>query len=164
MNSLNKMPGVDLIYPLCSFKRANPADPCCFESRKHNHLEMKAEYVQLNHSLRMACGFISMRHKACEALLTSTTCLFAYVCAVYEARDGPRAPRELWDCTSLTGAVNSRSVRKPAFICSLNYRVHLSWGFGMHWPRSCWEKQWLQSAIPSSICVRPPDYETHSCA
>lgn len=95
MNSLNKMPGVDLIYPLCSFKRANSADPCRFEFRKHNHLEMKAEYVQLNHSLRMACGFISMQHKACEALLTRTTCLFAYACAVYEARDGPRAPREL---------------------------------------------------------------------
>lgn len=57
------------------------------------------------------------------------TCLFACVCVVYKAENGPRVPRELQDSTSLTGAVNSHSVKEPAFVCSLNYRAHLSWGF-----------------------------------
>ncbi len=91
-----------------------------------------------------------------------TTCLSVCVCVVYKAEDGPRVPRELQDSTSPTGTVNSHSVKEPAFICSLNYRAHLSQGFGCTLtPLLLGEtmKQWLQSAIPSSICVSPPDYE-----
>ncbi len=108
----------------------------------NNHLEMGPEYVQLNHSLCTACGFISMRQNESEALLMRATCLFACVCVVYKAENGPRVPRELQDSTSPTGAVNTHSVKEPAFVCSLNYRAHLSRGSHARWPHSCWEKQW----------------------
>ncbi len=103
---------------------------------------MGPEYVQLNHSLCTACGFISMRQNESEALLMRATCLFACVCVVYKAENGPRVPRELQDSTSPTGAVNTHSVKEPAFVCSLNYRAHLSRGSHARWPHSCWEKQW----------------------
>lgn len=92
---------------------------------------MGLEYVQLNYKLHTACGFISMQQKESEALLTHATCLFACVCADYKAEYGPRVPRELQDSTCPTEAVNSHSVKEPAFICSLNYRAHLSRGFGV---------------------------------
>lgn len=58
VSSLNKMPDVDLKHPLSSFKRANSGHPHRFESRKHNCLEMEAEYVEA----LLAYGRKKMRH------------------------------------------------------------------------------------------------------